>query len=118
MASSGSKPLSSDMTEGRYMVRPASVAIPMVALNLCAFSLASALWVRIPLGKKSSFPTWESISKMCTFARWMSWFSSWASGFIVVPLLIVCRMWRLPSTDDGNLDRKRGMAGQPHMISQ
>jgi hypothetical protein len=39
------------MIDGKYMGSPFSLAMPMVALNFLAFWRASAVWVKMPLGK-------------------------------------------------------------------
>jgi hypothetical protein len=67
------------------MATPCSVAIPMVALNFFALTLASALWVRMPLGKKRALPLADSTSYSAGFSL-ISWlFNSSAKGFIEDP---------------------------------
>src|SRR6185369_2930226 len=78
----GSKAESLSWMHCRNIGPPFSVAMPMVALYLWALSLASADWVRIPLGKKRFFPRSDSISKTCGLCWASRSFSSCANGFI------------------------------------
>jgi hypothetical protein len=84
--------------EGRCIACPLSFAVPMVALNLCAFAFASADWVRIPFGKKISRPNLASDPGKSGFPFSSMSFSSCANGFKLPPvnvLIITKRKIRL-----------------------
>ena len=94
---------------------PASLAMPMVALNRLAFCLASPACARMPLGKKILFPKADSSARTFGFSFAMVAFSSVASGFGSSKLLTVMGLVlsgrRLPSVDS-TPDRRRHSIGK------
>ena len=57
--------------------------MPIVALNLVAFTFASALWLNIPFGINIFLPVDESISKIHGLFASSTSFKLFANGFIL-----------------------------------